>query len=75
MRYSLKVKNEETGNKYKTPTAIIPYNAEDIVETTEAALQIVRRLRARRKTEERKRWAVRVENDKNKTVLLLTSEM
>ena len=75
MRYFVELKNEETFHKFIAPTAIIPYNAEDIVEATETALQIIRRLRARRLTAERKSWAVRITNDNGKIVLLITNEM
>ena len=50
MRYKLDCMSKETGYEYKTPTAVIPFNAEDIVEVTESALQIARYLRARKQT-------------------------
>lgn len=72
MRYKLDCMSKETGYEYKTPTAVIPFNAEDIVEVTESALQIARYLRARKQTG---KWAVRITNSTGTTALSITSEM
>ena len=73
MRYKVDFASKETGYEYKTPTAIIPYNAEDIIEATEAALQISRYLRARKQTG---KWAVRITSPTAATTILsITSEM
>ena len=72
MRYKVDFASKETGYEYKTPTAIIPYNEEDIIEAIEAVLQIARYLRARKQTG---KWAVRITNPTATTILSITSEM
>lgn len=72
MRYTVDFMSKETGYEYKKPTAIIPYNAEDIIEATEAVLQIARYLRARKQTG---KWAVRISSPTGTAVLSVTSEM
>ena len=45
--YFVEMKERNTDQKYVVPTGVIPYNAEDVIEAIETALQVARRLRER----------------------------